>query len=320
MLARDFSDIRFGEVVIFGDDECQARLCDGAISNEYNFAIRRVTTDDRQLLAVARRPLVLTPEREAYVAQSVDSHFCDLRPLFEKLYDCAVDDAPEFEIVYAPTNAFCFLRTAYHDAAPCGAMDESIDESEEAKAEEKIEFDRKKWMDRLSALVLEYVAANKEMPSEEIINTVIRGKLQISRDNKLSPVVVNKNMKIILPAYNEVELRMTPLARTIYILFLCHPEGIVLKEIGDYRDELTDIYTLVKPRAKWELAESSINELATPGSDLLQQQLSRIKRAVTNQILVKELSEPYIISGKRGGEYRLNIPPDMITLPRALRR
>jgi hypothetical protein len=155
---------------------------------------------------------------------------------------------------------------------------------------------------------------------QEIINTVISGKLQISDDDMLSPIVVNGDMRIILPAYNELELRMTPLARTVYILFLCHPEGIVLKNINDYREQLRDIYLMVKPGADWRLADEYINELTYPGSDSLQQKLSLIKRSINRYLLRKDIAQAYHISGIRGKAYKIaGITPNQITLPRALR-
>jgi hypothetical protein len=198
-------------------------------------------------------------------------------------------------------------------------MEAPLVDDEEA-IDDALNFDRKKWLDKLSALVLEYVTANHAMPPQELIDTVISGKLQITDDNALSPIVVNGNMEIILPAYNELELRMTPLARAVYILFLCHPEGIVLKNIDSYRDRLLDIYLMVKPGADSNLAKMYIDELTYPGGDSLQQKLSLIKRSINRYLLRGNIASAYYITGQRGKAYKIaGITADRITLPRALR-
>jgi hypothetical protein len=206
------------------------------------------------------------------------------------------------------------------EAAPAHGYDPEIDD-EESIVDSGLTFDRKQWIDKLSALVLEYVIANHALPPQEIIDTVISGKLQISPGNRLSPIVVNGNMQIILPAYNELELRMTPLARAVYILFLCHPEGIVLKDMDRHRDQLLEIYLMVKPGADSALAAAYINELTYPGSDSLQQKLSLIKRSINRYLLRPDIAAAYHITGRRGQAYKISgITPDHITIPRAIRR
>ena len=377
MLKKFFSDIQLGEVVIFCPAEHRFAFESLIPRNTHGFSIRFATSVDSILgsLAVARRPLLLEPERKAYVCLPLSDNNIDLDPLFERMNKCVDSNARDIDIIelrspfgnLAPRADVEFDEepNAYFDnldgsadfessfdfdgfsdsvkslkrscnsrgnrmrslislekAAPAsvGAVPVRRVDVDEDEINEALEFDQKQWLDRLSALVLEYVAANKSLPPDELINSVISGKLQINRDNELSPLVVNADMHIILPAYNELEIRMTPLARTVYILFLCHPEGIVLKNIGDYRDELRDIYLLVKPGADSMLADDYINELCFPGSDSLQQKLSLIKRSINRYIMPEKLAQSYHIIGARGKAYTINIPTEKITLPRALRR
>lgn len=135
-----------------------------------------------------------------------------------------------------------------------------------------------------------------------------------------SPVVINGDMEIVLPNYDEMTLKLTPLCRAIYILFLLHPEGIVLKEISDYRSELSDIYYLVKPGANPELARASVDDLCSPGSESLQQKISKIRRAVRSQLLNPTLTDYYSISGERGRSYSLPAAASLVRIPKALCR
>ena len=39
-----------------------------------------------------------------------------------------------------------------------------------------------------------------------------------------------------------MEIKMEPLVKAVYLLFLKHPEGIVFKCLPDYRKELAELY------------------------------------------------------------------------------
>lgn len=55
-------------------------------------------------------------------------------------------------------------------------------------------------------------------------------------------MVITENYDIILPYYNDLHIKMEPLVKAVFILFLRHEEGIVFKCLSDYRDELKDIH------------------------------------------------------------------------------
>ncbi len=193
---------------------------------------------------------------------------------------------------------------------------------EETTCEESdlsLEADRKQLMDNIAQLVMAYVARHHEMPPMAELNEHIRGKI-IIRPEALSSVVVNGDMRVILPDYNEMELSLTPLARTVYILFLMHPEGINLKDLGDHRHEIEQIYSLVIPARDDDAARQSIDELVWPGSDSLRQKLSLIRRAVRRQIVDPVTAPRYMISGSRGTPFRINLPANLIHLPAVLTR
>jgi hypothetical protein len=129
-------------------------------------------------------------------------------------------------------------------------------------------------------------------------------------------------MKIVLPEYDEMEIRMPAMCRTIYILFMKHrvqsSSGIILKNIDEYRDEIIDIYSMVKPGANEARVEESVNNLCDPFSEALNQTISRANRCIRNVITDKELAKQYIISGSRGKEYSIDLAPELMTLPRAI--
>lgn len=195
---------------------------------------------------------------------------------------------------------------------------QQLSDQDERYAESCLEREKEQWLARLSNMVLDYTRHFNELPPLEAINQVIKGHLLI-RSQQLSPVHVNGDMRIFLPGFNEMELHMTPLSRAVYILFLCHPEGIRMKEIGDYAYELTEIYSMVRPRIKEQAIRDSIADLVDLSGESMQQKLSMTRRAVRRQILDPGLSERYLIKGSRGMPFRIDIAPDYIVLPSILR-
>ena len=94
--------------------------------------------------------------------------------------------------------------------------------------------------------------------------------------------------------------------------------GIVLKNIADHRDEILDIYSMVKPGANEARVQQSVDNLCDPFSESLNQTISRINRCVRNVITDKELAKQYTIIGSRGEPYGIGLLPDSIELPRAV--
>ncbi len=222
-----------------------------------------------------------------------------------------------------------FIRDTYLDYFDEGADTsqlESLAEKVEKETKEEYEDEEKEILDieknkeaalqAIQAQILDYVTKYQADPSQ-LLQTLLEGKFIIG--NQLSPLVVNNDLKIVLPHYNEVEVKMPAMLRSIYILFLKHPEGIALRDIADYRADLENIYAVVMPGRNEEKAQATINNLVDPTSNTLNEYLSKIKRCFKSCIIDDELADKYCITGKRGEPYRVNLDPALITLPRAVK-
>ena len=56
----------------------------------------------------------------------------------------------------------------------------------------------------------------------------------IHPDDRLSRLVVTKDYRIVLPDYQNMEIKMEPLVKAVYLLFLKHPEGILFKQLSEH--------------------------------------------------------------------------------------
>ena len=176
------------------------------------------------------------------------------------------------------------------------------------------ERQRRQDFEQLQAQALKYMLEYQADPTE-LYKELLKGKYIIQEDG-LSPLVINENLDICLPNYDEAIIDMPPLCKAIYILFLKHSEeGIRLVDFGDYRDEFEEIYNCVMPNRDEKLARQSIDDLCDPSSNSLNEKKSRIKRYFKNKILDDNIARQYYITGPKSGPNRITLPPDMITRP-----
>lgn len=93
------------------------------------------------------------------------------------------------------------------------------------------------------------------------------------------------------------ELKVRPMAKTVLLLFLRHPEGIPLKCIVDYREELAAIYRKVSRSLEPAAIERSIGRILDIFSNDLNVNIARVNAAV--ETLVND-PVPYRIEGAPG--------------------
>ncbi len=95
------------------------------------------------------------------------------------------------------------------------------------------------------------------------------------------------------------ELKMRPMAKTVLLLFLRHPEGILLKRISDYRKEMTSYYRRVTRSMDPGDAGRRIDRLMDIFSNELNVNISRVNAAMSAMVPEEELIN-YRVSGRAG--------------------
>ena len=120
-----------------------------------------------------------------------------------------------------------------------------------------------------------------------------------------------KDHKILLPEYNDIEVKMEPLVKAVYILFLNHPEGIVFKELTDYREELLGIYKQLKPLGLNQRTIQSIEDVTNPLLNSINEKCARIRSAFVKEF-DEGLAKNYFVRGERGEAKRISLPRDLV--------
>ena len=124
-------------------------------------------------------------------------------------------------------------------------------------------------------------------------------------------LIVTEDYKIMLADGADTEVKMEPLVKAVYLLFLKHPEGIVLKCLSDYRKELTQLYLLLRPAGLTDRVLQSIEDVTNPTLNSINEKCARIRKAFSG-LLPKSVARYYSISGKRGEAKKISLPRDLV--------
>ena len=132
----------------------------------------------------------------------------------------------------------------------------------------------------------------------------------LEKEQPLSKLVITKDYRILLPDYHDMEIKMEPLVKAVFLLFLKHPEGIMFKELPDYRKELVKIYVNLKPNGMNDRVRKSIEDVTNPMLNSINEKCARIRGAFVSQF-DDSIAKNYYITGLRA-------EPKLITLSRDL--
>lgn len=141
--------------------------------------------------------------------------------------------------------------------------------------------------------------------SEYIIQSLFKEK------QKLSRLVITSDYKIMLPDYDNMEIKMEPLPKSIYILFLRHPEGIRFKELPQFRDEVAEIYMDITKRLDLDAIYKSIDTVLDPTKNSINEKCSRIREAFISRF-DDRLAKNYYITGTAGSSKGIGLSQELI--------
>lgn len=127
---------------------------------------------------------------------------------------------------------------------------------------------------------------------------------------KFSRLTITKQGTVMLTDYNK-EVRMEPMTKAVYLLYLKHPEGIAFKQLPDYRKELAELYTIIKPFGLNDRVLKSIEDVTNPLLNSINEKCSRIKAAFQAEV-DSTLVNQYYITGKGGEQKKVTLPRKLV--------
>lgn len=130
-------------------------------------------------------------------------------------------------------------------------------------------------------------------------------------ETQTSRLLIDARHRIFLPDFGNREIRLSPLHKAVFFLFLHHPEGIFFKDLPDYRDELNAIYGEITGRSAKEDIDESVRKLTDPLDNSINEKCARIKNAFVSAFR-DEIAQWYYISGKKGERKSIRLPRNLV--------
>ena len=138
---------------------------------------------------------------------------------------------------------------------------------------------------------------------------------------RLSRITISKDFRIILNDYNNTEITMQPIVKTVFILFLRHDEGIHFKDLPDYQQELEIIYRAIKAKknnidsvissgVKLQIS-NNIKNLTNPFDNSINEKCTRIKEAFIIHFH-ESIASNYYIQGIKASRKVITIPRNLV--------
>jgi hypothetical protein len=113
-----------------------------------------------------------------------------------------------------------------------------------------------------------------------------------------SRLYIDKQFRIFLPDFGNIEIEMTPLPKTLFLFMLKYPDGVLFKELYRHKQELIYIYGRIGNRSDPDQMLKSINDMTDARANSVNEKSSRIKEAFLSKIDDRIASE-YYITGQR---------------------
>lgn len=132
-----------------------------------------------------------------------------------------------------------------------------------------------------------------------------RAKLEVNLSDAGAPaLVVSKDYRIFLGSRRGKEIRMRPMTKAVFLLFLRHPEGIDFRHVRQYKTELESIYGRLSRQGTREEVSRCVARVLEEGSRELSVAASRAGESLSG-VIDREFLPAYLISGERGGLKRI---------------
>ena len=129
-------------------------------------------------------------------------------------------------------------------------------------------------------------------------------------NHPLPRLIITRSYRIFLGDERR-EVHLEPLVKSVYLLFLKHPEGIIFKDLPDYREELAHIYNKVKPWGLTDRALKSLEDVTNPMLNSINEKCARIRRTFVT-MLDSGVAEQYYIKGARGKAKKITLPRELV--------
>ena len=140
---------------------------------------------------------------------------------------------------------------------------------------------------------------------------LLQDRLRKLRPAFAERIRVTRDYRIFLPDRFDTEIRLRPVVKTVFLLFLRHPEGIRFADLRDYRQELTALYAGISHRDEPEALQRTVDRLIDPKDNSIHEKASKLAAALSKYFSPQQLPL-YTLSGKSGESKRIPLDRNLV--------
>ncbi len=152
----------------------------------------------------------------------------------------------------------------------------------------------------------------EERETEELLTFVRLAMKEVERRGVKAPLPQLESVRITrtLRIYiGQKELKVRPMAKTVLLLFLKHPEGIVLKSITDYQKELQMYYRRVSRSCDSSAIDQRVCRMMDIFNNELNVSIARVNSAIAKLV---DKADKYQIGGAAGAPKRIGLDQELV--------
>lgn len=128
----------------------------------------------------------------------------------------------------------------------------------------------------------------------------------------LSRMVISASGKVCLIDWDGgTEVRMDDLTKALYFFYLRHPEGVALKDLQAYEEEILHHYMTITGRDDQEAIRKSVDNLLNPFGNNVNVSLSRIKKAFRD-VVGDRIARFYYVDGRHAGPRKVAVDRSLV--------
>jgi hypothetical protein len=206
-------------------------------------------------------------------------------------------------------NDYNELRTSVH-IDPIGCVSDMCLEKKDIKLKLRTADICADCMNKLKAK-LSFAEVHQALNIMESLRVKMLFSQNFKQNVPLSKLVIDERKKIFLPDFGNIEIKLRPLEKTLYLFYLNHPEGVGLSFLRGKREELYEIYTSLSSIGNLQEMKNRIDDMANITSNSAAEKISKIKKAFVKAI-GEELAKNYYIQGGNGEVKKVNFGRELL--------
>lgn len=127
-----------------------------------------------------------------------------------------------------------------------------------------------------------------------ILKGILKEHSEAINLESISQIQITNDYKIILPYFGRLEIELSDLTKSVYILFYYNPIGIDITELWKYEAQLITIYTNISRLIDYDAIVTSVKSLTSPENKSIYTHISRVKSAFY-KVMDEQYADHYII-------------------------